>query len=184
LASEDVTRLLNQAGSGDAGALDQLLEQVYGELRRMAGAKMRSERQDHTLQPTALVNEAYMRLVQGEPTWENRAHFFGAASEAMRRILVDHARKHAAEKRGGDATRVTFSDLNVQAESGDVNLLALDEALNALTKMDERLGLVVRLRYFAGLSIPETAKIMNSSPATVKRDWNYARAWLFEQMMK
>ena len=183
---EDVTRLLHAASSGDEAAQRRLVEQVYGELRRMAASRMRAERSGHTLQPTALVNEAYLRLVGEQPRWENRAHFFGAASEAMRRVLVDHARKRASQKRGGGVTRVTFNELNVEAapEGGDVDLLLLDEALKTLAKMDHRLAQVVLLRYFAGLSVAETAEITNTSPATVKRDWTYARASLFEYLMR
>ncbi len=186
MASEEVTKLLHAAGSGDEAAQKKLVEQVYGELRRMAASRMRAERSGHTLQPTALVNEAYLRLVGEQPRWENRAHFFGAASEAMRRVLVDHARKRGSQKRGGGAARVTFNELNVEAgpESGDLDLLTLDEALDALAKLDQRLAEVVRLRYFAGLSVAQTAEITRTSPATVKRDWTYARAWLFEYLMR
>ena len=184
MTTEDVTRLLKNAGSGDRKAARELMEKLYGELRRMAAARMRAERPDHTLQPTALVNEAYIRLAGGEADWQNRAHFFGAAAEAMRRVLVEHARKRSADKRGGGVARVTFNDLNVDSDSGDVDLLALDEALTALAQLDERLARVVRLRFFAGLDIEQTAKLIGTSPATVKRDWTYARAWLFERMSR
>lgn len=183
LAESDVTRLLRSAAGGDRHAYNRLLEAVYEELRRMAGARMRLERPDHTLQPTALVHEAYLRLVRGTQRWEGRAHFFGAAAEAMRRILVDHARRKKARKRGGEAERVTFTDLGVAAEQPDMDLLALDEALTALCKLDPRLGRVVQLRFFAGLNIEETAAVLGTSAATVKRDWTYARAWLYDHMM-
>jgi RNA polymerase sigma factor (TIGR02999 family) len=148
----------------------------------MAGARMARERPGHTLQATALVNEAYLRLAPGEKQWENRAHFFGAAAHAMRRILVDHARRHQASKRGGEARRVTFDDLAVAAGEPGLDLLALDQALDALAEEEPRLAEVVHLRYFAGLGITETAALLDTSPATVKRDWTFARAWLLERM--
>jgi len=181
-ADGDITRLLQSLKSGRTGAREELYELVYGELKSMAGARMVRERAGHTLQATALVNEAYLRLVPGEEQWENRAHFFGAAACAMRRILVDHARRHKASKRGGEDERVTFEDLAVAAEEPEVDLLALDEALDALAKEESRLAEVVQLRYFAGLGITETAKVLGTSPATVKRDWTFARAWLMERM--
>lgn len=182
VAEVEVTQLLQSIREGDEAASDRLLALIYQELRSMAGARMRLERPGHTLQPTALVNEAYLRLAGGAQQWENRAHFFGAAARAMRRILVDHARKRASQKRGSGAARITFDEMNIEGEDPDLDLLALDEALTALAKHDDRLAEVVRLRYFAGLSIQETAEVMDTSPATVKRDWSYARAWLFERM--
>ena len=182
MAESDVTRLLNEVGQGTEGARDRLLARVYDELRRHAGARMRAERAGHTLQPTAVVHEAWIRLVQGEPSWQNRAHFFGAAAEAMRRVLVEHARKRAAEKRGGDVAQVTFNDLQVASDEADVDLLALHEALDALEVFDARLADVVKLRYFVALTVEETAEPLAKSLATVKRDWTYARAWLFERM--
>jgi RNA polymerase sigma factor (TIGR02999 family) len=164
----DITLLLQAVGDGDDQALERLISLVQSRLQEMAAYRMRQERDGHTLQPTALVNEAYMRLVRGEPRWENRAHFFGAAGEAMRRVLVDHARKFQAEKRGGGAQRVTFSALEVAAPEPNVDVLALDQAF--------------RLRYFVGLNIEETAEALEISVATVKRDWTYARAWLIERM--
>jgi len=184
MAESDVTRLLEAVGSGDGTARDRLLERVYGELRRLAAGRMRRERPGHTLQPTALVHEAYLRLVRGEPRFENRAHFFGAAAEAMRRVLVEHARVKSARKRGGDVRQVTFDDLAVASSEPETDVLALDEALQALAAEDERLARVVMLRYFVGLGIEETATILGSSPATVKRDWVYARAWLREHMTR
>lgn len=179
---EELTRLLQAIRSGREGAREQLYERVYRELKAMAGARLVQERSGHTLQATALVNEAYLRLAPGDEQWENRAHFFGSAARAMRRILVDHARRHQASKRGGDVRQVTFADLDVAAEEPDLDLLALDQALDDLAKAEPRLAEVVNLRYFAGLGIAETAELLGTSPATVKRDWTYARAWLLERM--
>lgn len=147
----------------------------------MAGSLMRSQAAGHTLQPTALVNEAYLRLVQGDTQWEGRAHFFGAAARAMRQVLIAHARHHAAQKRDG-GLRVTFHDIDVAAPEPTLDLLALDEALTALADVDERYTRVMELRYFAGCSLPEIADLTGRSLATVKRDWAYARAWLYDHM--
>lgn len=179
MSDSDITILLGQVNDGDAQALDQLVRTIYTELRRLSAGIMRKEAPGHTLQPTALVNEAFIRLIQGDTKWENRAHFFGAAARAMRRILVEHARARAATKRGGEACRVTFDDLAVASEDRRADILALEEALSALEKENPRLGKVVELRYFAGFSIDETARLLDVSPATIKRDWLYARAWLF-----
>jgi RNA polymerase sigma factor (TIGR02999 family) len=152
-------------------------------IRRCGSApRLALERPGHTLQATALVNEAYLRLAPGEERWENRAHFFGSAALAMRRILVDHARRHRSSKRGGEAQRVTFEDLAVATPEPEVDLLALDKALDDLAKEEPRLAEVVQLRYFAGLGIKETAAILGTSPATGKRDWTYAWAWLLARM--
>jgi RNA polymerase sigma factor (TIGR02999 family) len=177
-----VTQLLDGVNAGQAGAMESLVSIVYSELRRMAGSLMRKERHDHTLQPTALVHEVYMRLVGASTRWENRAHFFGAAARAMRQILVGQARQRAAQKRGGEAHRVTFSDLDVQTPEPDLDLLVLNEALNELTRIDERLSRVVELRYFGGCSLEEIAELTQCSLATVKRDWTFARAWLYDYM--
>ena len=182
MSQPDVTRLLEAVNAGSADAHAALMELIYDELRQLARYKMSGERQDHTLQPTVLVNEVYLRLARSDVSWQNRAHFFGAAAEAMRRILIEHARKRSAQKRGGDARRVTFSEISVAAEDASVDLLALDAALSALDKDHPRLGELVRLRYFAGASIRQTAQLLNISPATAKRDWVYARAWLYERM--
>lgn len=178
----DLTRLLDAARTGDEDASARVIATAYQELRALARARLRRERADHTLQPTELVHEAYLRLLQAPTGWESRAHFFGAAAQAMRRILVDHARRRAAEKRGGAARRVTLGELTVGAPEPDVDVLALDEALTALAAEDARLGRLVHLRYFAGFSIADTAEALGVSPATVKRDWAYARAWLVEYM--
>lgn len=178
----DITRLLNAADSGDALAASRLYDLVYGELKLLAAANMRRESSGHTLQPTALVNEAYLRLRPTEISWANRRHFFGAAAEAMRRILVDHARRKSAQKRGDGLERVTLADLDVAAPEPEIDVLALDEALTALKAEDPRLEQVVTLRYFAGMSIEQVAEALGLSPATVKRDWTFARAWLQEHM--
>jgi RNA polymerase sigma-70 factor (ECF subfamily) len=177
----DVTRLLGAAGGGDREALERLYESVYSELRAMAESGMRRERGAHILQPTALVNEVYVRLASAKQ-WENRRHFFGAAAQAMRRILVDHARRKYAEKRGAGLERVTLSDLDVSAPEEDLDVLAVNDALDRLAAEDPRLAEVVNLRFFAGMSIEESAQAMETSPATVKRDWAFARAWLVEQV--
>lgn len=182
MSEPDVTRLLERINEGDLEARDRLLEVVYARLRRMAGARMRGQRPGHTLQPTALVHEAWMKLARGNVDWQNRNHFLAVAARAMRQILINHAEKKAAQKRGGDAHEVTFDELAVHVEAPDVDLLALDRALDELAEVDERLARVVELRYFAGLSIEETADALDVSPATVKRDWAYARAWLLERI--
>ncbi|MEO0649512.1 MAG: ECF-type sigma factor [Planctomycetota bacterium] len=158
-----------------------LLELAHAELRRMAEWEMRREAPGRTLQPTALVHEAYLRL-GGEVDWEGRAHFFGAAAQAMRRVLIDEARKRQAAKRGGGAERVSLSELVDGAEGDDLDLLALDEALDRLEAESPRLAEVVRLRYFVGLSVEATADLLGVAPVTVKRDWKYARAWLLSRM--
>jgi RNA polymerase sigma-70 factor, ECF subfamily len=177
----DVTRLLGAAGAGDRAALERLYLQVYDELRRLAESRLRRERAGHTLQPTALVNEAYLRLNLEASTWQNRRHFFGAAAQAMRRILVDHARQKLADKRAGGA-RVTLADLDVQAPEADLDVLAVSAALDVLAQEDARLSEVVSLRFFAGMSVEETARALDVSPITIKRDWAFARAWLCERI--
>jgi RNA polymerase sigma factor (TIGR02999 family) len=180
----EITRLLAAVeGHTAAHELDpRLLELVEARLRRLATARMRRERADHTLRPTELVNEAYLRIGGPDVRWHNRAHFYGAAVEAMRRILTDHARQRAAQKRGGDLNRVTFEELEIAVDEPDTDVLALDEALSTLADEDLRLAEVVRLRYFGGFTIEETAELLNVSPATVKRDWTYARARLIALM--
>lgn len=182
-----VTRILLKYSEGDEQALEQLLPRVYQELKRLAGSYMRRENANHTLQPTALVHEAYFKLIdQKEVKWQNRAHFFGVAAQIMRRILIDHARGKLAEKRGGDATRVAFDEAyhvtTGQGEEGTPDLIALDEAMKKLALIDERQAKVVELRYFGGLNIEETAEALGTSPATVKRDWTLAKAWLFREL--
>jgi RNA polymerase sigma factor (TIGR02999 family) len=179
-----ITLLLQAAGRGEDGARAQVLELVYGELHRMAGEQMAREAKGRTLQATALVHEAYLRLFGGaEPDWQNRAHFFGAAAEAMRRILVDHARRRLAQKRGGDAERVTVGDEVAAPMAEDrVDLLALDEALSRMEQEDPRMASIVKLRYFVELSVDDTAAALGVSRRTVLRDWTAAKAWLHREM--
>jgi RNA polymerase sigma-70 factor (ECF subfamily) len=184
MESEAVTQLLLEWGAGDRDALDRLLPVVFDELRRLAHSYLRRERADHTLQPTALVNEAYLRLVdQRGFTWQNRAQFFGIAANLMRQILVDHARKRAAEKRGGsDKRRLSLTQAGLVAHEPEVDVLALDEALGRLNEFDPQQARVVELKFFAGLTIEETAEVLNVSHATVEREWKLARAWLRREL--
>ncbi|MEM7587615.1 MAG: ECF-type sigma factor [Acidobacteriota bacterium] len=184
MADLTVTQLLHSIRGGDLEAREQLASRLFDELHKLASARLRSERYGHTLQPTELVNEAYLRLDAGQLEFDNRGHFFASAATAMRRVLVEHARRRASAKRGGGVSPVTFEDMGVAGNDQHLDLLALDDALSALEAHDARLAKVVELRYFVGLSIPETAEAMGSSPATVKRDWVYARAWLYERMME
>ena len=179
-ARAQVTQLLEPAGSGDSRASEELLPVVYDELRRLARSQLKNEPVGQTLQATALVHEAYMRLVgDSEVRWENRAHFFGAAARAMRRILVDRARHRGRQKRGGDRERVELGEHAADSPAGTgTDLVALDAALARLEAEDPRKAEVVMLRYFAGLSIEETASALSLSPATVKNEWAFARAWL------
>jgi RNA polymerase sigma factor (TIGR02999 family) len=180
-----VTELLLAWGGGDQGAFDNLLPLIYGELRRLAAHYLRGERPDHTLQPTALVHEAYLRLVgQTGTSWQNRAHFFGAAAQVMRRILVDQARQYQASKRGGGEHKVTLAEGVALARERDVNLLALEEALTRLEGIAPEQCRVVELRFFGGLSIDEAAEVMGVSEATVTRQWRAARAWLRRELRK
>lgn len=180
----DVTLLLTEIRAGNQEAVNQLVPLIYDELRRMASAYMRGERPGHTLQATALVNEAYMRLVGGqEGKWENRAHFFAIAAHTMREVLLDHARRHRADKRGGgDLRRVEMDDeLSIAADKLD-DVLAIDEVLERLTQIDPRQGRLVELRFFAGLNMDEAAEVMGISPETVKREWRSAKAWLHREL--
>jgi len=180
-----VTELLRAWGDGDDRALQQLTPLVEGELRRLARAYMARERRDHTLQATALVNEAYLRLVDIQRMrWQNRAHFFAVAARLMRRILVDAARSRQYQKRGGRAQHVSFDEaLLVSAEAPD-QLVALDDALEALAAFAERKSQVVELRYFGGLSVEETAEVLKISPETVMRDWKFAKTWLLRELSR
>jgi len=180
--SGDVTRLLAAAGGGDRAAFDRLYGAVYAELRQMAASRMRRERRALTLQPTALVNEAWLRLAAGPAAFENRGHFFVAAGESMRRILVDHARRRRADRRGGGAEHLTLSGVDVPAQSAEVDVLAVEDALSRLETQRPRLAQLVTLRFFAGLSIEDAAEALGISPATAKRDWSFARAWLHEEL--
>jgi RNA polymerase sigma factor (TIGR02999 family) len=184
-APNEVTNLLLRWGGGDKEALDALAPLVYDELRRLAGRYLRRERSDHTLQSTALVHEAYLRLIdQRNVRWQNRAQFFGLAAELIRRILVDHARARVAAKRGGSAYKLTLDEALDAAAPRDLDLVRLDDVLQGLSTMDPQQGRIVELRFFAGLTIEETAEVLGISPATVKRDWLVAKAWLRREMTK
>ena len=178
-----VTPLLVAWTNGNRAALEALIPAVYPELRRIAGRYLRRERAGHTLQPTALVHEAYVKLIdQDRAQWHNRAQFFGVAAQLMRRILVDHAREHKAAKRGGGARPVTLVDAMAASPVRGVDVLALDEALARLTALYPEQGRLVELRYFGGLTIEETSEVLGQSPATVKRQWAVARAWLLANL--
>jgi RNA polymerase sigma factor (TIGR02999 family) len=178
-----VTGLLQAWGDGDPAALDKLVPIVYQELRRQAHRYLRREARGHTLQTTALVNEAYLRLVgQREAHWQNRSHFFAIAGQLMRRVLVDYARRHHAAKRGGAAIQVPLDEEAIAAATSEVDLVALDEALTKLANLDPQQARVVELRYFTGLGIVETADALGISAATVKREWSMARAWLQREL--
>jgi RNA polymerase sigma factor (TIGR02999 family) len=180
---DEVTLMLIRWSNGERDALDQLIPVVYGELRRLASRTLRRERRDHTLQPTALVHEAYLRLIdQRSVNWQNRSHFFAIASQAMRRIVVDHARRHNAVKRGGDNLKVELEAAMLLPGAKDVDVVRLDDALTALAAFDPQQGRIVELRFFGGLSIEQTAEVIGISPATVKRDWSMAKAWLHREL--
>ena len=182
----EVTRLLERASAGDAAARATLFDVLYRELRRLAEAAMRAERANHTLQPTALVHEAVLRLAHDQGRFESRAHFLGVAASAMRRVLVDHARGRNAQKRGSGTTLVTVNDLDglPQPVSADVDLIVLDDALLRLTALDARQAQIVELRFFGGLSVEETAAVVGVSARTVKREWQVSRAWLRREMAR
>ena len=178
-ATPDITRLLVEWGGGDQAALDELMPVVHAELQKLAHSYMRRENFAHTLQTTALVNEAYLRLIdQKSVQWQSRAHFFGIAAQMMRRILIDHARSHEYAKRGGKAAKISLDDVAEISDEKATEMIALDEALTELTKIDARRGRVVELRYFGGLSNDEIAAVLQISVNTVLRDWNLAKAWL------
>lgn len=182
---EEITALLVRMREGDRVAEDELLPIVYSTLKRLAAQCMRRERADHTLQPTALVHETYLRLAgRGPDEWKSRAHYFAVAAKTMRRVLVDHARAHLAGKRGGAMRRIELDDRLLYAEDHPAELLALDAALEELAELDPRQARVVELRFFGGLSVEETAEILEISGKTVKRDWAVARAWLHGQIQK
>jgi RNA polymerase sigma factor (TIGR02999 family) len=181
--SHDVTTLLLAWNNGDQEALDRLMPVVYNELRRMARRHMQSENPGHTLQATALVNDLYMQLIdQKRVNWKNRAHFFGVSAQIIRRLLVDHARARHRLKRGGGALKVEWNEEISPSPPIETTLLALDDALNQLSEIDPEKTRIIELRFFAGLSINEIAEVLKISPATVKRDWAFARAWLYRQL--
>jgi RNA polymerase sigma factor (TIGR02999 family) len=184
-SQHEVTRLLIRLTDGENAVLDDLLPLVYAELRRLAASYLRRERHGHTLQPTALVHEAYLRMVdQTQVRWQNRAHFFGVAAQMMRRILVDHARSQQAEKRGGEFQKLSLDEnIDVSGERAS-DLVALDEALDRLAVIDPQKGRVVELRFFGGLSVEETAEVLGVSAPTVKRQWRMAKAWLYGQVQR
>jgi RNA polymerase sigma-70 factor (ECF subfamily) len=185
LSSPDVTQILQAVSGGDKDAPARLMPLVYEELRRLANHYLRQERSDHTLQPTALVHEAYLKLIdQSRVDWQNRAHFFGVAAQSMRRILVDHARGHRASKRGGVQQKLTLDEAVDYSQSRDIDLVALDDALNLLAELDQRQSRIVELRFFGGLTIEETAEALGVSPATVKVDWSMAKAWLRREISR
>ena len=179
-----VTLLLAEIREGNQESANRLMPLIYGELRRMAGAHMQRERAAHTLQATALVNEAYMRLAGGEPvSWQNRAHFLGVAAHAMREVLLDYARRHSAGKRGGKDARKVDIDVELRGASSKIeNVIAIDEALNRLALIDPRQSRLIELRFFAGLSVEEAAEVMGVSPVTIKREWRSAKAWLHREL--
>src|SRR5215467_11961161 len=182
-SSTPVTQLLGRWRGGDREALDSLIPLVYDELRSIAQRYLRNERPGHTLQSTALVHEAYVRLINQElPEWQNRAHFFAVAAQLMRQILVDHARAFRAGKRGGGVCNLALDEAEQKAKRVDIDILALDDALKALTAMDAQQGKVVELKFFGGLSIEDTAEVLGVSSSTVKRDWITARAWLHREL--
>jgi len=183
MSTQNITQLLERWGNGNKEVLDELLPIVYDELRRQAARYLRRERAGHTLQTTALIHEAYIRLVdQRNVQWQNRAHFFGIASQLMRRILVDHARTKKRAKRGGSDIRVSLTDVAVAVKGEDLDVLAVDEALERLEAIDKQQARIVELRFFSGLTVEETAEVLSISPATVKRDWSMAKAWLHREI--
>lgn len=182
-APQNVTQLLVEGSKGNKEALDQLLPIVYDELRRQAARYLRQELPGHTLQTTALIHEAYIRLIdQRNVQWQNRAQFFGIAAQLMRRILVDHARTKKRVKRGGSNLRVSLNEALAVTKGSEVDLIALDQALDKLAEIDPQQSRVVELRFFSGLSVAETAEVLDISPATVKRDWSVAKAWLYREI--
>lgn len=182
MSSDNVTLLLDALRRGDAAAPHKLIEAVYDELRRLAEAKMRALRAGHTLQPTALVHETFLRLVGNQDRLEDRAHFFGAAAKAMERVLVDHAREKKALKRGGGATRETFHDMQVASPGPELDVLEVHDAVAALESESPELASLVRYRYFVGLTLEQVAEVDGVSLATVKRRWTFAKAWFYERL--
>jgi RNA polymerase sigma factor (TIGR02999 family) len=182
--TDNVTKLLLEWSNGNEEVLEEMLPLIYEELRRLAHNFLYRERPGHTLQTTALVHEAYLKLIdQRDARWQNRAHFFAIAAQAMRRILIDSARKHIAEKRGGGGEKLSLDEVATISLEPDTDLLALDEALKALAEIDPSQSRIIELRYFGGLTIEETAEVVKLSPATIKREWAMARAWLHQALM-
>ena len=180
-----VTKLLQQWNHGDEAALEKLLPVIYHELQKLAGGYLRNERPGHTLQPTALINEAYLRLIgQHFPEWQNRKHFYGVAAQLMRQILVEHARAHSAAKRGSGAENLSLDEALTYTQEKASELVALDDALKALAQFDERKARLIELRYFGGLSLEETAEVLDISIATIGREMRLAHAWLHRELAK
>jgi RNA polymerase sigma factor (TIGR02999 family) len=185
ISKQEITALLDDWGRGDRAALDKLTPLVYAELRRIARRQMSHERDGHTLQATALVNEAFIRISGQENfSWQNRAHFYAVCAQVMRHILIDHARAQQRDKRGGGAIHVSLDEAAVLAAGQETDFLALDDALRALEAFDPRKGRIVELRYFAGLGIEETAEVLQISPTTVRREWRRAKAWLYRALVE
>jgi RNA polymerase sigma factor (TIGR02999 family) len=183
VSAHQVTQLLVEWGNGDQAALEDLMPLVYDELRRMARRYMNRQHEQHTLQTTELIHEAYLKLaVNDEQNWQNRAHFFGVAAQAMRHILVDYARAKQSKKRGGSARRITFMENDIVSSTRSEEIVALDDALEKLTELDERKTRVVELKFFGGLKMKEIAEVLKVSPETVKRDWRFARTWLLREL--
>lgn len=179
----DITLLLHAAASGERESLDALMAAIYQDMRRLAAHHMSGERKDHTLQPTAIVHEAYVRLIDQRSTdWKDRLHFFAVASRIIRRILIDHARATEAGKRGGDRTRISLADQDVAGPQRDIDLVALDEALTELAEIDPQQSRIVELRYFGGCTVEEVAEVLQIGKRTVDRDWRAAKAWLFVRL--
>ena len=180
---QNITLLLEDCINGKKGAVDELLPHVYNELRKISSKYLHDEYRNHTLQTTELVHEAYIKLIGDQNiSWQNRAHFFGIVAQSMRQILVDHARKRKSIKRGEGKGNISLDDVFEISETNDEQIIALDEALKKLESVEERSSKLVELRYFSGLTIEETAEVLNISPATVKRDWNFAKAWLYREI--
>jgi RNA polymerase sigma-70 factor, ECF subfamily len=185
MSTQGVTDLLIKLSNGKRDVVDELLPIIYDELKRIAANYLRRERSDHTLQPTALVNEAYMKMIDiTQVSWQNKAHFVGVAANQMRRILVDHARNHNAQKRGGEFHIMTLNEEIDKADEQSAELIALDDALTELAKLDPIKAKIVELRYFGGLSTDETAEVLDVAPITVKRHWKMAKAWLYGELSK
>jgi len=185
MSTQGVTELIIELSNGKRDAVDRLLPLIYDELKRVAASYLRRERADHTLQPTALVNEAYMKMIDiTQVSWQNKAHFIGVAANQMRRILVDHARTHNAQKRGGEFQILTLNEEIDKADEQSTDLIALDDALTELAKMDAVKAKIVELRYFGGLTTDETAEVLGVSPITVKRHWKMTKAWLYGELTR
>lgn len=179
----EITRILRAWSGGDCEAVNHLIPLVYDELHKVAAQYLRKQRTDHTLQPTALVNEAYLKLVDiSNVSWEDRAHFFAVASQTMRHVLVDHARSRNREKRGGGAQKVSLDEAVSFAKQQEIDVLSLDEAMRELAQIDEQQSKIVELRFFGGLTVEEAAVVLRISPATVKREWRVAKAWLYKRI--